>query len=267
MVEEIEDPSSQAVQQAIRIALTAAGMLAEQIARQRQEQAQRIVDAEGAESERLQARWDAQKAAAQVELTSADDRWFDRATPRDTADLWQTAQVWAGVEPEDFGAEETRIRAEIERRYDLDLVDVDRQGRELAEELRERADAQRAREREQDREASADEFSAGAVAVGAGQDAALDRAESEHREATRAGGAANDLDIQADGVEYDSDTRRAALAQRARNGGADVETVEARVTASNANGQPARQSVLRRKRIATPNRPPTHVSRDIENQR
>ena len=267
MVEEIEDRSAETVQKVTRVAMTAASMLAEQIARQRQQQAQRVVDAEGAEAARLQARWDAQKAAAHAEFGSADQQWFDRAAPRETADLWQSSKVWVGVEPEEFGVEEARVRAEIERRYDINLVDVDREGRELAEELRELADAQRVRERESDRAATADEFGAGVVVAGAGQDAALDRAESERREAARSSSMANDLDAQADGVEYDSDARRSALAERARAGGADVETVDARVKASNANGRPSRQAGARRKKVATPSRPPAQVSKAAEIQR
>lgn len=267
MVEEIEDPSVETVQKVVRVAMTAASMLAEQIARQRQQEAQGVADAEGAEAVRLQSRWDAQKAAAHAEFGSADQRWFDLATPRETADLWQSSKVWVGVEPEEFGAEEARLRAEIERRNNINLVDVDREGCELAEELRELADAQRIRERESGRAAAGDEFGAGAVMAGAGQDVALDRAESERREAARSSSMAGDLDAQAGGVEYDSDARRAALAERARAGGADVETVNARVKASNANGRPSRQAGVRRKKVATPDRPPAQVSRGSEIQR
>ena len=263
LAEEIEDPTSEAVQRTTRIAQTAAS--------------RSHGSGRNARSASLTSRarrptgcrheWDAQKTAARAELGMANDRWFERATPRETANFWQSAQVWVRVEPDDFGVEEARIRAEIERRYDTDLVDVDREGRELADELRELADAQRRREREFECETAADQAGVGVVVVGAGQDAALDRAESERHEAARSGSMANDLGAQTDGVEYDSDARRAALAERARAGGSDAETINARVKASNVNGRPSRHAGARSKRVATPGRPPAQASKGVEVQR
>lgn len=267
MVEEIEDPAGQTVQTATRVAMTAASVVAEQVARYRREQAQRLAQAEGAEAIRLQARWDAQKSAAHSELRAADERWLDRASPRETADLWQTTQVWAGAEPEDFSAEAARIRAEIERRYELDLVEAEKEGRELAEELHQLGDTQRQRERNHEREASADVARAGAISADAGQDAVLDHAEAERSSAAHDGLKANDLDAQADGVDYDSDARRATLSQRVRDGGADTETVNARVTASNANGRPSRLANMRRGKMHIPNRAPEQRGKGAEIQR
>ena len=76
----------------------------------------------------------------------------------------------------------------------------------------------------------------------------------------------NDLDAQAGGVEYDSDTRRTALAERARNGGVDAETVDARVRVANATGRPSRHSGGWRKRVGR-SRPSAQISKGAEFQR
>ena len=255
MVEEIDDPAHEVVQKSSRVMMMAASMVAERVARERQRRQQEAADAKGAEAALLRARLDSQKAAARAELRAADAQWFDRASARETADLWQSAEVWNRVEPETFGAEQARIGQEIERRYDVDLGGVDQEGRDLAEELRARADAELVHEREANREAILDETGAGVQVAGAGQDAARDRAATERRDANRSGSMAADLDAQAGDVDYDSDAHRDALADRARQGGADEPTVEARVRASSANGRPSRQAATPRKRPRTSTRP------------
>lgn len=278
MAEEIEDPSQAVVSKAARLVITAAAVAAEQIARQRQRAAQDLAAAEGAEAERLQSRWNAERSAALARVSSADDGWLERASVDEAADVWRTANVWSQFEPEAFAADEARLAAAIEARYGVDVREAVAAGRSDAGNLRAMADAERARERqaeqaredEQARERAAeseDEVGTGIVLGGAAQDAAADRAAAEQAEVIGHGRRADALDVGADEIEYDTDARRAALAQRATAGGADEKTVEARVVASNANGRPGRQATTRRARPTTMGRPPASPGRNVEIKR
>lgn len=101
----------------------------------------------------------------------------------------------------------------------------------------------------------------------AAQDAAADRAAMEQRELVGRGRRADALDVGADDVDYDTDARRAALAQRAAAGGADKKTVEGRVVASNANGRPGRQATARRVKTVSQGRPPAVPNKSVDIER
>lgn len=278
MAEEIEDPSQAVVSKAARLAITAAAVAAEQIARQSQRAAQDLAAAEGAEAERLQSRWNAERSAARTYVGSADDGWLERASVDEATEVWRTANVWSQFEPEAFAADEARLAAAIEARYGVDVRRVDVDWRAESGDLRGIADAERAREREaeQAREAERarervldrdDEFGAGLVISGAGQDAVDDRAATEQGEVVGRARRAAALDVAADDVDYDTDTRRASLAQRAAAGGADEKTVEGRVVASNANGRPGRQATVRRGKRTAMERPSAGTSKSAEIER
>ena len=253
MAEEIEDPSQAVVSKAVRLAITTAAMMAEQVARQCRRAAQDLAAAEGAETERLQSRWNAERSAAHTYVGSADDAWLERASVDEAAAAWRTASVWSQFEPETFAA------------------DVD--GRAEAGDLRGLANAERAREREaeQAREAERarervlardDEIGASLMMGRATQDAAVDRTATVGH-ARRAAA----LDVDADEIEYDTSARREALSQRATAGGADAKTVGARVVASNANGRPARQATTSCGRTATVGRRSATHSKSAEIER
>lgn len=278
MAEEVEDPSQAVVSKAARLAITAAAVVAEQVARQRQRAAQDLAAAEGAEAERLQSRWNAEGSAARTYVGSADDAWLERASVDEAAEAWRTASVWSQFEPEAFAADEARLAAAIEARYGVDVRRVDVDGKGEAADLRGLANPERVREREAEQASEAerareralerdDEIGAGLVMGGAAQDAAANRAATEQGEMVGHARRAAGLDLAADDVEYDTDARRAALAQRAAAGGADEKTVEGRVVASNANSRPGRQATTRRARPATLGRPPTTPNKSVEIER
>lgn len=194
--------------------------------------------------------------------------WLERASVDEAADAWRTASVWAQFEPEMFAHHEDRIAAAIEARYGIDV------GAE-AETLRGAADRERARERQaeqaRDEELARehnverdDEAGVGIVISGAAQDAALDQAGMEQGEIVGHGRRADVLDATASDVEYDTEARRAALAQRATAGGADKKTVEGRVVASNANGRPGRQATARRGKTVSMGRQPEAPSKSVD---
>lgn len=270
MAEEIEDPSQAVVSKAARLAITAAAMVAEQIARQRQRAAQDLAAAEGAEAERLQSRWNAERSAARAYVGSADYAWLERASVDEVAEVWRTVNVWSQFEPEAFAADEERLAGAIAARCGVDVRRVDVDGRAESGDLREIADAEQAREDDRARGRVLerdDEIGAGLVMGGAAQDAAADRATTEQGEVVGHGRRAAALDVAADDVEYDTDARRTALAQRATAGGADKKTVESRVVASNANSRPGRQATTQRSRPTTMGRPPAAPSKNVEIER
>lgn len=271
MAEEFEDPTQAVVSKGTRLAITTASMMAEQIARQHQRTAQELAAAEGAEAMRLLSRWDVERATARAHVSSADASWLERSSAEESADAWRTANVWAQFEPEAFAADEERLAAAIEARYGIDLraeaedtpggADAERARERQAEQAR---DEELARERKIDRE---DKAGAGIVISGAAQDAAADRAEMVHGEIVGHDRRADALDAAAADVEYDTDARRVALAQRATAGGVDKKTVEGRVVASNANGRPGRLATARRGKAVLLGRPPAPPSKSIEIER
>ena len=270
MVEESEDAAQETMSRVSRVAVTAASMAVQAIAKQREQRARELAEAEADRARELQSRWDAERASARAQLAATDNVWLDRATPQEVAGAWQTAAVWAEFEPDAFAGTEARLAGEIERRYGIDPRTAGTDGLEDAGDLHALADAERVREREHDeaaRDAGArseaaerdDELGAGIVMAGAAQDAA-----AELGSAAAHGHAASALDVDADGVEYDSDARRSALAERAGDGGAEPDAVRARVVAANANGKPGRQATSATSRAAAKSRSPQPAkARDI----
>ena len=219
----------------------------------------------------MQSRWDAEPAAARAQVSSADALWLERASVDEAADAWRTANVWAQFEPEMFAHHEDRIAAAVEARYGIHV------GTE-AEVLRGAADRERARERQAERARDEelareriverdDEVGAEVVISGAAQDAVLDQTEIEQGKIVGQGRRVDALDAAASDVEYDTDARRAALAQRATAGGADKKTVEGRVVAANANGRPGRQATARRGKAVPLGQPPAVLGRSVEIER
>ena len=78
---------------------------------------------------------------------------------------------------------------------------------------------------------------------------------------------ADAIDATASDVEYDTDARRAAFAQRAIEGGVDRKSVDGRVIASNANGRPGRQATQLRARSASMARPTAVPIKNAEIER
>lgn len=272
MVEENEDAAQETMSKVSRVAVTAASMAVQALAKQREQRARELAEAEADRARELQSRWDAERAAAQAQLATADDVWLDRASPEEVAGAWQTAAVWAEFEPGAFADIESRLASEIERRYGIDPRAAGTDGLDV--DMHALADAERARELEHDeaaRDAGArsvaderdDEIGAGIVMSGAAQDAAAERS-AELGSADAHGHTANALDVDADGVAYDSDARRAALAERAANSGVEPDAVRARVVAANANGKPSRQATSATSRAAAKSRSPQPAkARDI----
>ncbi|WP_159537048.1 hypothetical protein [Aeromicrobium sp. 9AM] len=268
-----EQSAQETIEKSTRLAVSGAAQL---LAEGRERRAREITEAEAVEDERLQSRWDAERAAARVRVASADQAWLDNANVHETAGVWQTAAVWSQFEPDAFAADEARLAAEIQRRYGLDARAAGALGLDEAGDLRGLADAERQRQREHEdaarsasneSESLEDEVSAGVVLGGISQDAATDRAAAEQADAAAFERNADELDITADDVLYDSDGRRNALAQRAAAAGVDTPTVEGRVLAANANGRPGRLATSKHARTRATRMPAPQPAKDVQIER
>jgi hypothetical protein len=220
-----------------RVAITAGGLMAERIVRQR-EQAHRDAQAQSQQATReLQARLDSERrgAAAALRLVGRDE-WWDRASPKEIGVAWETASAWRDVDAQRTA---DMMREELRRRYaiDVDSLDADPVAVQDALERRERALrlARQARE-----SARVDDAVAAPLLVAAGR---ADRQEDADRDVDPEDDARGD-------ALYDSAERRRRLAAELE-GVADEETIEARVVADTNQALPAEEAVS-----STPRRTP-----------
>jgi hypothetical protein len=115
------DGIDEALEGMSRVALTVAGRLGEQLARAREQELRRAQAAEEQQARELQARFDAERAAARAQLAPVmDNRWWDTATGRDIERVHETATAWKDHDPAARDAAEA-IRTQVQRRYGLDL--------------------------------------------------------------------------------------------------------------------------------------------------
>jgi len=224
------DGINEAFQGSARVAITAGGLMAERIMRQR-EQAHR--DAEAAsqqEARELQARMDSERGAARASLAPvARDEWWDRAGAEEIGVAWETANAWREVDPD---AERTvdHMREELRGRYAIDTDSLGADPAAVAEALERRERAARLAAQARER-ARVDEAQALPLMVAAG---VADRDQDERN---------RDPEDPERGAElYDSAERRRELASNLE-GVADDETIEARVVADTNQARPAEEAV------------------------
>ena len=260
MAEE-SDGIEEAFEGTLRVALTAAARVGEQVARQR-EAAARQAQAEGESAAgQLAGRLNAEREAVRASYASLHQSdWWDAAQPEDIARAYQTAKAWGDVDPEAVRAEQ-RIVEEVRSRYGVDLAaqatdpaavrealdqaeqaraDAGRQAGAGQEDTLEGAqllaeadivdglaEAQQTAQEPNERTPGTEPGDAGPAAAeqsaGAGVDATPQEATSVQEEA---------------GVAYDSADRRAEMADQL-DGVADQATVEARVLADTSQARPA----------------------------
>jgi len=132
----------------LRVAITAAGAVAEHLARVRAERVRQVTAENTAATRAMATRLGAERAAARAQLALVDrEEWWRNGRVRDIADAWETAQLWRQVEPEAERAAATIIR-EVRDRYGVDLEDgtpVDRDALEQAVRERQTAAVERRR--------------------------------------------------------------------------------------------------------------------------
>lgn len=118
---EDNDGVDEVLEGTLRVALTAAGRLAEMAAREREQTARAARSASENEARQLQARLDAERSAARAQLAPVrQDGWWDKARTEDVAVAWQTAVTWQRLDPEAADAV-TVIRQQVKDRFDVDV--------------------------------------------------------------------------------------------------------------------------------------------------
>lgn len=231
------DGIDEALEGMSRVGLTVAGRLGEQLARAREQEMRRAQAAEEQQARELQARFDAERAAARAQLAPVmDNRWWDAASGRDIERVHETATAWKDHDPAARIAAET-IKDQVQRRYGLDVDNLGADETSVATALakaerdRELSDKERATSREETTRAT----QLLAEATREDQDRQQATAEeNEHPEALR----------DEAGLKYDSAERREGLAS-SLEGVADKEAVQARLSADQDQATPPSAAVAK----------------------
>ena len=230
------DGIDEAIEGMSRVGLTVAGRLGEQLARAREQELRRAQAAEEQQARELQARYDAERAAARAQLAPVvDNRWWDTASGRDIERVHEAATAWKGHDPAARDAAEV-IRAQVQRRYSVDVDNLGVDETSVAEAL---AQAERNREQaEVERRAGRAEDTQAAALL-----AEADREDQDReRDVTEENQRPETLREEA-GIKYDSAERRQELAA-SLDGVADREAVQARLSADQDQGTPPSAAVV-----------------------
>ena len=266
MAEE-NDGIADALDGQLRIALTVAAQLGARVARIREELARTRQAQTDQQNRELQARFDAERAAARAELAPVYERtWWDAASVDQIAGVHETATAWHGIDPEADRAGE-RVAEEVRDRYGLDVQDLDADPAAVREALA-RAERSRSAAASSRGESVVDVAEAGVFLTAA---ETLDRVAEERQrqaderdeKAAEVGGAVddqlrveaeNDRDLsdelrddananRVDGAEeFDSAERRERFAS-SLEGKADREVIDARMTAAADQARHPREAV------------------------
>jgi hypothetical protein len=173
------DGMEDAVDGAMRTGLIVASRIGEELARMREQEQRTIAAAEEQRARELQERFDAQRAAARVQLAPVSrEDWWDKATPEMIERVHETATAWKAYDPEAAQASE-KISDQVQSRYG---IDVNNTGADEASVSAALARAQQARletetERTKASAARTDEVVAGAAIAGANRQDRADRSD------------------------------------------------------------------------------------------
>lgn len=243
------DGIDEAIEQLLRGAMMAAARTGEQLSRLREASARRAEAASMKEAAELEARLRAQQAEARTvygQVRNPD--WWDRAEHKDIVTAYETAHAWKDRDPQAEAAIQT-THTQVRERYGVDLpADPEAARAAMADADRFYAAADRQNQRgDGDRQSGTNLL----------RDADLeDRLADQAREAGDPAAAQDHENRAGDnqqsaGYAYDSAERRQADAKEWEKSG-DAAAVEARRTADQANGRPAREST-RPQRTSRPN--------------
>jgi colicin import membrane protein len=231
------DGIEEAIEGMSRVGLTVAGRLGEQLARASEQELRRAQAAEEQQARELQARFDAERAAARAQLAPVvDNRWWDTATGRDIERMHETATAWKDHDPAARDAAEV-IRDQAQRRYGLD---VDNLGADEASVAEAPAIAEREREQaEQERRSGRGENAQASQLLAEADREDRDREQEVTEENQRPEALREEA-----GTRYDSTERRQELAA-SLEGVADREAVQARLSADQDQGTPPNAAVAK----------------------
>lgn len=216
---------------AVKVAVASGASAGIQMAKMRQERAQRAQEesatAARLDAQRREAMWQDSRSELQPIM---QDEWWDKATPEDIGRAHATAKAWEGRDEAAPYAE--RMREQVRSRYGVDLDQV--RPDEVTGELNLRdADRERAAS-EQDR-GEAERLMKEADQAEAPQ--REDQPNGEERQHDLAQAAAQDASAM-----YDSAERREAMAEDLMNRGVPQDAVDSRVRADVGQGAPAHEA-------------------------
>ncbi|MEW1808770.1 hypothetical protein [Pseudarthrobacter sp. NPDC080039] len=229
------DGIEEAIEGMTRVGLTVAGRRGEQLARTREQELRRAQAAEEQQARELQARYDAERAAARAQLDPVmDNRWWDTAGGRDVERVHETATAWKDHDPAARDAADV-IRDQVQRRYGLDVDNVGVDASLIAAAL---AKVEQNREQaEQERRAGREETTQAAALLAEADREDRDREHDVTEENQRP------KTLREEAVTtYDSAERRQELAA-SLEGVADREAVQARLSADQDQATPASAAV------------------------
>lgn len=231
------DGIEEAIEGISRVGLTVAGRLGEQMARAREQALRRAQAAEEQQGRELQARFDAERAAARAQLAPVmDNRWWDTASGHDIERVHETATAWKDNDPAARDAADT-IKDQVQRRYGLDVNKLGADESSVAAAL---AKAERDREQAgKERGAGRGETTQTAQLLAEADREARDRQQATAEENERPEALREEA-----GLKYDSAERREGLAA-SLDAVADREAVQARLSADQDQGTPPRAAVAK----------------------
>jgi colicin import membrane protein len=120
-VVEETDGVAEAVQGQLSQSLAVAGQFGERVARLRGEFANRSQARDQQATRELEARFEAERGGARASFASVQEgAWWDVATPKQIADVYESAIVWRDYDDQAKAAIE-KIRTEVQDRYDIDV--------------------------------------------------------------------------------------------------------------------------------------------------
>jgi hypothetical protein len=115
------DGIEEAFEGQLRVLVTAAGRVGETFARAREQAMRQAQAASEQQARELASRFEAERRSAHVEFGNVyRSDWWDKATPEQIGDTYQTARAWANDDPEAVRAE-ARMRDELQSRYGVDV--------------------------------------------------------------------------------------------------------------------------------------------------
>lgn len=232
----------------LRLVVTTAARLAEQMERAREEALRRSTKSSEREQRDLGSRLEAERMAARaVHQPAQSEDWWQHADADRIGAAYQAAQAWRAEDPEAAKSAEY-IREELSRRYGVDGRTPGGQSAAKETEVREQTDRAEAAmhlseaaaaQVEEQRQREAAEFEPDP----ADRDAAHADADASADRASRSASAAD--------AAYDSAERREADAAAMRGRGIDDRAVDARMRADVSQGQPPHEAVAQGRKATT----------------
>jgi hypothetical protein len=223
------DGMEDAVDGAMRTGLMVASRIGEQLARTREQEQRTIAAAEEQRARALQERFDAQRAAARVQLAPVSrEDWWDKSSPEMIERVHETATAWKAYDPEAAKAA-MKISEQVKSRYGIDVNNTGADEASVSEALAwaQQARSEAERERAKASAARTDEVMAGAAVAGANRQDRADRS----------------------GPAWDTAERRQQLAEGLEGMG-DREAVNARLLADKHQGTPPAAAVAQNPSLA-----------------